>query len=169
MTRAHIAGYPRIGADRELKKAVEGYWQGDLDREGLEDVGRELRARHWQEQREAGLDLVTVGDFAFYDQVLDLSVTLGAVPARFAAEEEVARGEVDLDTAFRMARGRAPSGEPAAACEMTKYFDTNYHYLVPELHADQVFRLASSRLFAQVDEARALGHPVKVTLLGPLT
>ncbi|NAW33481.1 5-methyltetrahydropteroyltriglutamate--homocysteine S-methyltransferase [Halomonas alimentaria] len=169
MTRAHIAGYPRIGADRELKKAVEGYWQGDLDREGLEGVGRELRARHWEEQRRAGLDLVTVGDFAFYDQVLDLSVTLGAVPGRFAAEEEVARGEVDLDTAFRMARGRAPSGEPAAACEMTKYFDTNYHYLVPELHVDQTFRLASSRLFDQVDEARALGHPVKVTLLGPLT
>lgn len=169
MTRAHIAGYPRIGADRELKKAVEGYWQGDFDREGLEGVGRELRARHWEEQRRAGLDLVTVGDFAFYDQVLDLSVTLGAVPGRFAAEEEVARGEVDLDTAFRMARGRAPSGEPAAACEMTKYFDTNYHYLVPELHADQSFRLASSRLFDQVDEARALGHPVKVTLLGPLT
>lgn len=169
MTRAHIAGYPRIGADRELKKAVEGYWQGDLDREGLEGVGRELRARHWEEQRRAGLDLVTVGDFAFYDQVLDLSVTLGAVPSRFAAEEEVARGEVDLDTAFRMARGRAPSGEPAAACEMTKYFDTNYHYLVPELHVDQTFRLASSRLFDQVDEARALGHPVKVTLLGPLT
>ncbi|WP_282038867.1 5-methyltetrahydropteroyltriglutamate--homocysteine S-methyltransferase [Halomonas alimentaria] len=169
MTRAHIAGYPRIGADRELKKAVEGYWQGDLDREGLEGVGRELRARHWEEQRRAGLDLVTVGDFAFYDQVLDLSVTLGAVPGRFAAEEEVARGEVDLDTAFRMARGRAPSGEPAAACEITKYFDTNYHYLVPELHVDQTFRLASSRLFDQVDEARALGHPVKVTLLGPLT
>ncbi len=169
MTRAHIAGYPRIGADRELKKAVEGYWQGDLDREGLEGVGRELRARHWEEQRRAGLDLVTVGDFAFYDQVLDLSVTLGAVPSRFAAEDELARGEVDLDTAFRMARGRAPSGEPAAACEMTKYFDTNYHYLVPELHADQTFRLASSRLFDQVDEARALGHPVKVTLLGPLT
>lgn len=169
MTKAHIAGYPRIGADRELKKAVEGYWQGALDREGLEGAGRQLRARHWAEQREAGLDLVTVGDFAFYDQVLDLSVTLGAVPSRFAAEGEVARGEVDLDTAFRMARGRAPSGEPAAACEMTKYFDTNYHYLVPELHVDQTFRLASSRLFDQVDEAQALGHPVKVTLLGPLT
>ncbi|WP_300272600.1 5-methyltetrahydropteroyltriglutamate--homocysteine S-methyltransferase [Halomonas sp.] len=169
MTLAHVSGYPRIGADRELKHAVEAYWRGELDREGLEAVGRQLRARHWDAQREAGLDLVTVGDFAFYDQVLDLSVTLGAVPPRFAAEAEVAAGEVDLDTAFRMARGRAPSGAPAAACEMTKYFDTNYHYLVPELHADQVFRLASTRLFDQVGEALAAGHPVKVTLLGPLT
>jgi len=169
MSISHVVGYPRIGADRELKRAVEAYWQGELDREGLERAGRELRARHWAEQREAGLDLVTVGDFAFYDQVLDLSVSLGAVPARFGAEAELAAGEVDLDTAFRMARGRAPSGEPAAACEMTKYFDTNYHYLVPELHAGQSFRLASSRLFEQVAEAQALGHAVKVTLLGPLT
>ena len=174
MSISHVVGYPRIGADRELKRAVEAYWQGGLDREGLdreglERAGRELRARHWAEQRAAGLDLVTVGDFAFYDQVLDLSVTLGAVPARFAAEAEVATGEVELDTAFRMARGRAPSGEPAAACEMTKYFDTNYHYPVPELHAGQSFCLASSRLFDQVAEARALGHAVKVTLLGPLT
>ncbi|MBB3331431.1 5-methyltetrahydropteroyltriglutamate--homocysteine methyltransferase [Halomonas campaniensis] len=169
MTIAHVSGYPRIGANRELKRATEAYWRGELDREGLERVGRELRARHWAAQREAGLDLVTVGDFAFYDQVLDLSVMLGAVPARFAAEVELAAGEVDLDTAFRMARGRAPRGEPAAACEMTKFFDTNYHYLVPELHAGQAFRLASSRLFDQVDEALAAGHPVKVTLLGPLT
>ena len=169
MTLSHVLGYPRIGADRELKRAVEAYWQGSLDRDGLESAGRELRARHWAAQREAGLDLVTVGDFAFYDQVLDLSVTLGAVPARFGAEEEIAAGEVGLDTAFRMARGRAPSGEPTAACEMTKYFDTNYHYLVPELHAGQRFRLASSRLFDQVAEAQALGHPVKVSLLGPLT
>lgn len=169
MTIAHVSGYPRIGANRELKRATEAYWRGELDREGLERVGRELRARHWAAQREAGLDLVTVGDFAFYDQVLDLSVMLGAVPARFAAEAELAAGEVDLDTAFRMARGRAPRGEPAAACEMTKFFDTNYHYLVPELHAGQAFRLASSRLFDQVDEALAAGHPVKVTLLGPLT
>ena len=169
MSVSHVVGYPRIGADRELKRAVEAYWQEALSRDALEARGRELRARHCADQREAGLDLVTVGDFAFYDQVLDLSVALGAVPARFDAEAEVAAGEVDLDTAFRMARGRAPSGEPAAACEMTKYFDTNYHYLVPELHAGQTFRLASSRLFEQVAEAQALGHAVKVTLLGPLS
>jgi 5-methyltetrahydropteroyltriglutamate--homocysteine methyltransferase len=169
MTLAHVLGYPRIGTNRELKRAVEAYWRGEIKRESLEAAGRELRAHHWQAQRDAGLDLVTVGDFAFYDQVLNVSVMVGAVPARFAAEEEVARGEVDLDTQFRMARGRAPSGTPAAACEMTKYFDTNYHYLVPELHEGQQFRLASSRLFDEVAEARAAGHSVKVALTGPLT
>ncbi|TDR51476.1 methionine synthase (B12-independent) [Halomonas ventosae] len=169
MTLAHVIGYPRIGADRELKRATEAYWQGDIDREALEATGRALRLANWAAQREAGLDLVTVGDFAFYDQVLDVSVLLGAVPRRFGAEAEVARGEVSLDTAFRMARGRAPGGEPAAACEMTKYFDTNYHYLVPELHPGQRFRLSSTRLFDQVEEARAAGHPVKVALTGPLT
>ncbi|UYG03184.1 5-methyltetrahydropteroyltriglutamate--homocysteine S-methyltransferase [Halomonas sp. LR3S48] len=169
MTLAHVLGYPRIGADRELKRAVEAYWRGELDRAGLEAAGRELRARHWQAQRDAGLDYVTVGDFAFYDQVLNVTTMLGAVPARFAAEEEVARGEVGLDTQFRMARGRAPHGAPAAACEMTKYFDTNYHYLVPELHEGQQFKLAATRLFDEVAEARAAGHPAKVALTGPLT
>ncbi|WP_026037879.1 5-methyltetrahydropteroyltriglutamate--homocysteine S-methyltransferase [Halomonas sp. KM-1] len=169
MTLAHVLGYPRIGADRELKRAVEAYWHGELGRDALEALGRELRARHWQAQRDAGLDLVTVGDFAFYDQVLNVSAMVGAVPARFAAEAEVARGEVELDTQFRMARGRAPSGAPAAACEMTKYFDTNYHYLVPELHAGQTFKLAGTRLFDEVAEAHAAGHPVKVVLTGPLT
>ena len=132
MTLAHILGYPRIGADRELKKATEAYWKGDIDQAALEAEGRELRARHWQDQQTAGLDLITVGDFAFYDQVLNVSALLGAVPRRFT--EQDAPAVVDLDTTFRMARGRAPTGTPAAACEMTKYFDTNYHYLVPELH-----------------------------------
>ncbi|MCH4812542.1 5-methyltetrahydropteroyltriglutamate--homocysteine S-methyltransferase [Vreelandella neptunia] len=169
MTVSHILGYPRIGAQRELKKATEAYWKGECPRSELEDTGRELRLRHWQAQQDAGLDFVSVGDFAFYDQVLNVSVTLGAVPARFNAQKEVAGGDVDLDTAFRMARGRAPSGEPAAACEMTKYFDTNYHYLVPELHEEQVFTLASNRLFDEVDEALRAGFTPKVTLTGPLT
>ncbi|GAB2792776.1 5-methyltetrahydropteroyltriglutamate--homocysteine S-methyltransferase [Halomonas shantousis] len=162
---AHILGYPRIGANRELKRAVEAYWRGELAQDALEATAAELRARHWQDQRDAGLDLVTVGDFAFYDQVLNVSALVGAVPPRFGHVE----GDVDLDTTFRMARGRAPTGTPAAACEMTKYFDTNYHYLVPELYRDQTFRIASSRLFDEVDEAKAAGHPVKVALLGPLS
>lgn len=165
MTLAHTLGYPRIGTGRELKKATEAYWKGEIEQSALEACGRELRARHWQAQRDAGLDLVTVGDFAFYDQVLNVTTLLGAVPERFGPVPD----EIDLDTYFRMARGRAPSGEPAAACEMTKYFDTNYHYLVPELHAGQTFRLASRRLFDEVEEARAAGHAVKVTLLGPLS
>jgi len=164
-TLVHTLGYPRIGAHRELKKAVEAYWKGELDREGLEQEGARLRRAHWQDQINAGLDLVTVGDFAFYDQVLNVSVLVGAVPPRFGHID----GEVDLDTSFRMARGRAPSGEPAAACEMTKYFDTNYHYLVPELYDGQTFRLASERLFEEVAEAKAEGHPVKVALTGPVT
>ena len=134
MTVSHILGYPRIGAQRELKKVTEAYWKGDVSRDELEAAGQALRLAHWQTQQAAGLDMVSVGDFAFYDQVLNVSVMLGAVPSRFQAQDEVNAGHVDLDTAFRMARGRAPSGTPAAACEMTKYFDTNYHYLVPELH-----------------------------------
>ncbi|WP_017429599.1 5-methyltetrahydropteroyltriglutamate--homocysteine S-methyltransferase [Vreelandella jeotgali] len=174
MTVSHIPGYPRIGAFRELKKATEAYWKGDLDATALESTAQTLRAEHWQAQYDAGLDFVSVGDFAFYDQVLNVSVLLGAVPERFNAAAEVGPenagpGEVTLDTAFRMARGRAPSGEPAAACEMTKYFDTNYHYLVPELHAGQTFKLASSRLFDEVAEAQAAGFTPKVTLTGPLT
>ncbi|MGY4878493.1 5-methyltetrahydropteroyltriglutamate--homocysteine S-methyltransferase [Vreelandella aquamarina] len=169
MTVSHILGYPRIGAKRELKKAAEAYWQGEISRQALETTGKELRLSHWQTQQKAGLDVVSVGDFAFYDQVLNVSVMLGAVPARFNAQQEVEAGNVDLDTAFRMARGRAPTGEPAAACEMTKYFDTNYHYLVPELHEGQTFTLASERLFEEVDEALQAGFTPKVTLMGPLT
>ncbi|MEH6641533.1 5-methyltetrahydropteroyltriglutamate--homocysteine S-methyltransferase [Vreelandella glaciei] len=169
MTVSHILGYPRIGAQRELKKATEAYWKGESTRSELERTGRELRLRHWQAQQDAGLDFVSVGDFAFYDQVLNVSVALGAVPTRFNAQHEVAGGDIDLDTTFRMARGRAPSGEPAAACEMTKYFDTNYHYLVPELHEGQTFNLASNRLFDEVDEALRAGFTPKVTLTGPLT
>ena len=114
---------------------------------------------------DAGLDFVTVGDFAFYDHVLETSALLGVVPARFAATGD----DIDLDTLFRMARGRAPCGCDAAAQEMTKWFDTNYHYLVPELTRDQEISLRSSRLFDQVEEARAQGHQVKAVLLGPLT
>ncbi len=165
MTLTHNLGFPRIGVQRELKRALESYWAGDSDRAALERTGRELRARHWALQAAAGLDLLPVGDFSWYDQVLDMSCLLGAVPPRFGHKG----GEVDLDTRFRMARGRAPSGEPVTACEMTKWFDTNYHYIVPELHAGQSFALSSSQLFDQVDEARALGHAVKPVILGPLS
>lgn len=163
---AHTLGYPRIGAQRELKKAQEGYWQGDVTAEALETCARELRARHWDDQKTAGLDYVTVGDFAFYDHVLNITSLVGAVPARF---EHAAGTPVDLDTYFRMARGRAPSGKPAAACGMTKFFGTNYHYIVPELEDGLTFTLSCTRLFDEVDEALALGHKVKVSLIGPVT
>ena len=165
MTVSHILGFPRIGPRRELKFAVERYWAGEIDRSGLFQAARERRAEAWALQAKAGLDYVSVGDFSFYDHVLDLSVMLGAVPPRFEHRDEA----VDLDTMFRMARGRAPTGKPAAACEMTKWFDTNYHYIVPELHRGQSFRLSSDKLFAETEEALALGYKVKARILGPLS
>ncbi len=161
----HNLGFPRIGRKRELKQAVESYWQGEIDRDQLERIGKELRERHWRLQAEAGLDLIPVGDFSWYDQILDFSAMLGVIPPRFGWDGE----QVDLDTTFRMARGRAPSGTPAAACEMTKWFDTNYHYLVPEFWPGQTFRLSTSKLFEEIAEAQALGHEVKPVLPGPLT
>lgn len=159
-------GFPRIGAQRELKRAVEAYWAGKQSADALLETGRQLRAAHWQRQAASGLKFVPVGDFAWYDHILEWSTLLGAVPARFGQPESLA---VSLDTLFRMGRGRAPSGTPAAACEMTKWFDTNYHYIVPELVPGQSYRIAREYLFEQVREAQALGHAVKPVIPGPLT
>ena len=166
MTTIHNLGFPRIGAQRELKRAVEAYWAGRHTAEALEETGRELRAKHWKLQAAAGLTFVPVGDFAWYDQILEWSTLLGAVPARFGQQDSE---PVSLDTLFRMGRGRAPTGKPAAACEMTKWFDTNYHYIVPELVPGQTFRIARESLFQQVQEAQALGHTAKPVIPGPLT
>ncbi|MDR2165794.1 MAG: 5-methyltetrahydropteroyltriglutamate--homocysteine S-methyltransferase [Zoogloeaceae bacterium] len=169
MLRTHIPGFPRIGANRELKFAVERYWKGEISAPELEATGRDLRARHWALQREAGLDFVTVGDFAFYDHVANHIQLLGCEPARFG----FSGAEPELFRHFILARGVARedgakhTGHPAL--EMTKWFDTNYHYLVPEFSAGMDFALASERLFTEVGEARALGHAVKVVLVGPLT
>lgn len=167
MAVAHNLGFPRIGGDRELKKAVEAYWKGDITEDNLRQVGRELRAKHWQLQKDAGIDLVPVGDFAWYDQVLTHSLTFGVVPERFAKTGE----KPTIDTLFAMGRGVVESGccGGAHAQEMTKWFDTNYHYLVPELTADQEFSLSWEQLFEEVDEALALGHRVKPVVIGPLT
>jgi len=166
MTTIHNLGFPRIGAQRELKRAVEAYWAGKQTAEVLEETGRELRARHWRLQAAAGVKLVPVGDFAWYDPILEWTTLLGAVPARFGQKDNE---PVSLDTLFRMGRGRAPSGKPAAACEMTKWFDTNYHYIVPELVPGQTFRVARDTLFEQVKEAQAQGLQVKPVIPGPLT
>lgn len=166
MTIIHNLGFPRMGEQRELKRSLEAYWAGQLSQQELLDTGKALRARHWDLQNKAGLDTVPVGDFAWYDQILEWSTLLGAVPARFGQADNA---PVSLDTLFRMARGRAPSGRPAAACEMTKWFDTNYHYIVPEFTPGQSFRIARECLFEQVDEAQALGHKVKPVIPGPLT
>ncbi|WP_312468564.1 5-methyltetrahydropteroyltriglutamate--homocysteine S-methyltransferase [Pseudescherichia sp.] len=161
----HTLGFPRVGLRRELKKAQESYWAGNTTQEALLAVGRELRARHWEQQKQAGIDLLPVGDFAWYDHVLTTSLLLGNVPARHQNRD----GSVDIDTLFRIGRGRAPIGEPAAAAEMTKWFNTNYHYLVPEFTQGQRFTLTWTQLLDEVEEALALGHRVKPVLLGPVT
>jgi len=173
--RTHILGFPRMGAHRELKFALEKHWRGEIDGRALETVGAELRARHWQAQRDAGLDVVTVGDFAFYDHVANHIQLLGCEPARFDFRGD----EPELSRYFTMARGVAAEAGHGPGCthgaqgtfalEMTKWFDTNYHYLVPEFSAATRFGLASVRLFDEVAQAQALGHPVKAVLLGPLS
>ncbi len=166
MALTHNLGFPRIGVKRELKKALEAYWAGQSNEAQLHNSSKTLREQHWAIQKTAGNAFVTVGDFAWYDHILEWTTTLGAIPARFKHPQ----GQpVDLDTLFRMARGRAPTGEPAAACEMTKWFDTNYHYIVPELEADQTFYLARTSLFDQIEEAQSLGYSVKPVIPGILT
>ncbi|MDN5753388.1 MAG: 5-methyltetrahydropteroyltriglutamate--homocysteine S-methyltransferase, partial [Nitrosospira sp.] len=161
MALTHNLGFPRIGARRELKRALEAYWRGDINAERLQTTAAELRKQQWILQREAGIDLIPAGDFALYDQMLNMTALLGAAPARFNAGDN----EIGLDMYFAMARGT--SGQPAM--EMTKWFDTNYHYIVPEFDANTKFRLASSQLFDEVAEAKALGISPKVVLIGPLT
>ncbi|WEJ22426.1 5-methyltetrahydropteroyltriglutamate--homocysteine S-methyltransferase [Pseudomonas sp. SD17-1] len=166
MALAHSLGFPRIGRDRELKKAQEAFWKGELDEAGLRAVGSELRKAHWALQRQAGIQLLPVGDFAWYDQVLTHSLMFGVVPERFRPQH----GKATLQTLFGMARGVSDSCCGGAhAQEMTKWFDTNYHYLVPEFSADQQFSLGWEQLFEEVAEARALGHDVKPVVIGPLT
>jgi 5-methyltetrahydropteroyltriglutamate--homocysteine methyltransferase len=157
-------GFPRIGRRRELKFALEKYWRGESTQAELREVASELRHTHWQWQAAAGIEQVPVGDFAFYDQVLTLSATLNAIPERHRGE-----GAIDLDTLFRVARGRAPTGQDAPASEMTKYFNTNYHYLVPELSQNQEFSIAYEQFFDEVSEAQSLGYKAKPVLLGPVS
>ena len=161
MTTIHTLGYPRIGAQRELKFALESFWKGASSEDDLRATGRALRERHWTAQRDAGLDFVTVGDFAWYDQVLQTAALLGAIPTRYGFDA----AQLTLAQSFVLARGNADH----AAMEMTKWFDTNYHYLVPELTPDLHFGPGTEWLFDEVREAQAAGHRVKVALVGPVT
>ncbi|KXU85271.1 5-methyltetrahydropteroyltriglutamate--homocysteine methyltransferase [Caballeronia megalochromosomata] len=170
MVTTHNLGFPRIGAKRELKFALEHYWKNESSRDELKAVGARLREQHWKDQ--SRLDLVPAGDFAFYDQVLDMSFTLGNLPERVRGFHGDA-----LDNYFRVARGRsAERAEEHATCcggvaagEMTKWFDTNYHYIVPEFDAATQFSLDPSRLVEQLGEARALGVNAKPVIIGPVT
>ena len=170
MTQTHNLGFPRIGARRELKFALESYWKGQSSRDELKSLGGQLRQRHWINQ--ANLDLVPVGDFAYYDQMLDMSFTLGNLPERVRGFH----GD-PLDNYFRVARGRSAQGTDdhsgccggVAAGEMTKWFDTNYHYIVPEFDAGTEFTLDASRLLEQLAEAKAQGVKAKPVIVGPVT
>lgn len=159
--RATVYGYPRQGQNRELKKAIEGYWKGRVDADTLRRTAAELRRGTWQQLAEAGVHEVPTGDFSYYDHVLDTSVMVGAVPER---HREAVRADA-LDGYFAMARGT----QDVAPLEMTKWFDTNYHYLVPELGPDTVFTADSARQVAELKEALALGHTPRPVLVGPVT
>ncbi|MEU8680362.1 5-methyltetrahydropteroyltriglutamate--homocysteine S-methyltransferase [Streptomyces sp. NPDC048611] len=159
--RATVYGYPRQGQHRELKKAVEGYWKGTVGADALQETARTLRRSHWQQLAGAGLHEVPTGDFSYYDHVLDTSVMVGAVPDRHRA----AVAADALDGYFAMARGT----QDVAPLEMTKWFDTNYHYLVPELGPDTVFTADSGKQVAELGEALALGLTARPVLVGPVT
>ena len=183
MTKAANLGFPRIGEKRELKKATEAYWKGTIDASALLAAGAELRARHWQMQRDAGIDIIPSNDFSFYDQMLDMTATVGAIPPRFLTDAQAvpthpngsARGAMEaaasgqehpeLDLTFAMARG----SKAAPAMEMTKWFDTNYHYIVPEFYKDQTFRLSSRTAVDEFKEAKVLGIHTRPVLIGPVT
>ncbi|HEX2180174.1 MAG TPA: 5-methyltetrahydropteroyltriglutamate--homocysteine S-methyltransferase, partial [Actinomycetota bacterium] len=165
MALSSVSGFPRIGPRRELKFATEGYWKGKTTAAELNQVGADLRSRNWALMRDAGVDLIPSGDFSFYDQVLDTIAMLGAVPARYGH----AGGDVDLDTYFAMARGRQTAGQDVVAMEMTKWFNTNYHYIVPELAPDTEFRLCSDKPVAHYREAREQGIQTVPVLVGPVT
>ncbi|RSO04219.1 5-methyltetrahydropteroyltriglutamate--homocysteine S-methyltransferase [Streptomyces sp. WAC 06783] len=159
--RATVYGYPRQGQHRELKKAIEGYWKGRVTADALVETARGLRRANWQQLVDAGVHEVPTGDFSYYDHVLDTSVMVGAVPDRHRAAVEADA----LDGYFAMARGT----QDVAPLEMTKWFDTNYHYLVPELGPDTVFAANSAKQVGELKEALALGHTPRPVLVGPVT
>lgn len=157
----HILGFPRIGAKRELKQALERHWRGEISQDQLIDIGHDLKKRHWAIQQQAGLSLVATGDFSFYDHVLDITLMLGAIPERFDL------GKTGLELYFRMARGDADHNIPAM--EMTKWFNTNYHYLVPELSSSHSLSLGSRSIVEDTRLALECGYRPKPVLLGPIT
>lgn len=161
MAIAHIPGFSRVGAQRELKFALEAFWRGDTECHQLQGTGNMLKRRHWNLQRDAGLDYVTVGDFAWYDHVLQTLALVGALPTRFGINTQ----SMKLEDLFICARGN----EHHFAMEMTKWFDTNYHYLVPEYTPDIQFELNAEWLTQDIQAAKQAGHNCKVVLLGPVS
>lgn len=164
----HNLGYPRIGSHRELKKASELYWSGKSTLKNLVQVGRNIRHDNWTLQKQAGIDLIPSNDFSFYDQVLDMSLTVGAIPERYH-DVMVKQNSAELDLYFAMARGYQKHGLDIIAMEMTKWFDTNYHYIVPEFSRGQQFKLFSTKVIDEFYEAKQLGIVTKPVLLGPVS
>ncbi|TNH03674.1 5-methyltetrahydropteroyltriglutamate--homocysteine S-methyltransferase [Testudinibacter sp. TR-2022] len=161
MTTFHLAGFPRVGAKRELKFAQERYWRKELAEQDLLDIAKALREKNWKHQAAANADYVAVADFTLYDHILDLQVATGAIPARFGFDSS----NLSLDQFFQLARGNTQQH----AIEMTKWFDTNYHYLVPEFHKNTEFKANPAHYVQQLQEAQALGLQAKPTIVGPIT
>ncbi len=162
--KSTVHGLPRIGMNRELKTATEGFWSGRIGEAELLDTGRKIREANWTLMAEAGIELIPSNDFSFYDQVLDTAVLMDAVPDRYRS-----LSEGNLNRYFAMARGHQRGSEDVGALEMTKWFITNYHHLVPELTASTRFRLAGTKAIQEFEEAASLGIVTKPVLIGPIT
>jgi 5-methyltetrahydropteroyltriglutamate--homocysteine methyltransferase len=165
MAIAAILGFPRVGKKRQLKTVLENFWKGKVSESDLLKTATELRATHWQQQKSANIGVVPVNDFSLYDQVLDMSALLGVVPERY----KWCGGKVDIDTYFAIARGAQKDGADVPAAEMTKWFDTNYHYIVPEFSRDQAFVVSTSKPVDEFNEAKNLGYSSRPVLIGPVT
>ncbi|HCR85701.1 MAG TPA: 5-methyltetrahydropteroyltriglutamate--homocysteine S-methyltransferase, partial [Alphaproteobacteria bacterium] len=166
MAKSANLGFPRIGAFRELKKTVESFWKGEIQESDLQAKAKEIRKTNWSTQKQAGIDIIPSNDFSLYDQVLDHTAMFGAVPHRYKWEGS---SNVDTTTYFAMARGRQKDGYDVTAMEMTKWFDTNYHYIVPELYKGMKFKLSSTKIFDQYQEAKDLGIETRPVVIGPVT
>lgn len=166
--KTHILGYPRIGGHRELKKASEHYWSGKISLTDLLQTGHNIKSHNWQLQKEAGIDLIPSNDFSFYDQVLDMSLTVNAIPDRYHGVM-LKNGNSELDLYFAMSRGYQKDGLDITAMEMTKWFDTNYHYIVPEFKKEQQFSLFSSKIVDEFKEAKRQGILTKPVIIGPVS
>ncbi|PJJ67049.1 5-methyltetrahydropteroyltriglutamate--homocysteine S-methyltransferase [Chryseobacterium geocarposphaerae] len=164
--QTHLLGYPRIGSNRELKKACEQYWAGKINLDDLLEVGKTITQSNWKLQQEAGIDLIPCNDFSYYDQVLDMTLTVGAIPERY---QEIALKKPELDVYFAMARGFQKDGLDITAMEMTKWFDTNYHYIVPEFQKNQEFKLFSNKIIEEFIRAKQTGFNAKPVIIGLLT
>src|SRR5918999_232955 len=164
----HNLGYPRIGSHREFKKAFEQYWSEEISLNDLLQTSKALRRENWLIQKNASIDLIPCNDFSFYDHVLDISLMVGAIPERYQAIAHDQQN-IKLDLYFAMARGYQKDNLDIIAMEMTKWFDTNYHYIVPEFWKGQSFKLTSRKLIEEFQEAKDLGIHAKPVLLGPVS